>query len=200
AMPLFSVRWANGYFIRMNQLGVELSDQLNMKYGLIAVPTFSRHTTLAEGGALNKRKFTPQLGGYLNYRVAHGVGVHSSLLYGGSSDHRGLLLGVGGSLWAPVAEHHSLGLQASVTLANGSALQADFAVSPEQASAALARHDVHAGVRSTKLSAHWSWALNHKYKLDSALEWRRLHGSAAASPRVDQAGALALTGILSYSF
>ena len=200
AIPLFSVRWSNGYFIRMNEFGLQLSDQPNLGYGLVAVPTFSRRTTLSNGVVEERRQFTPELGGFINYRVAHGVSVRSNMLYGGSSDHRGLRLGFGGSFWMPVAAHHSLGLEASVSLANRSALQADFAVAPEQASARLAQHDVHSGVRSTTLGAHWSWELNHKYTLGSGLEWRQLHGSAAASPRVQQTGGLALTGILSYSF
>jgi outer membrane scaffolding protein for murein synthesis (MipA/OmpV family) len=200
ALPLFSVRWSNGYFIRMNQIGLQLSDQPGLNYGLIGVPTFSRRTSLSGDGAPGKRKFTPELGGFLDYSVAHGISVSSSLLYGGSSDHRGLRLGFGGKLSMPVAEHHSLGLEASVSLANRAALQADFAVSPEQASAALPVHDVHGGVRSSAVGAHWRWAINHKYTLSNALEWRQLRGSAAASPRVEQAGGLALTSILSYSF
>ena len=200
ALPLFSVRWSNGAFVRMNVIGLQLSDRPDLEYGLIAVPTFSRRTVLSADGVQDQRRFTPELGGYLDYSVAHGIMVSSSLLYGGSTDHRGLRLEFGGQLSMPVAEHHSLGVQASVALANRAALQADFAVSPEQASAALAEHDVHAGVRSSVLGARWTWALNHKYTLSSALQWRQLHGSAAASTRVEQAGGLALTSILSYSF
>ena len=69
-----------------------------------------------------------------------------------------------------------------------------------QVSATLPAHEVGSGLHNTSIGAHWHWDLNHKYTLASTLEWRRLHGSAAASPRVEQAGALTLTGILSYSF
>jgi outer membrane protein len=198
--PLFSVQWANGYFINMNQVGVHLSRQPNLEYGVIAVPGFARATSLPGSGAQSKRKFTPELGGFMNYRVAHGLSVNSNLLYGGSSDHRGLRLRLGGQAWLPLAEHHSVGVQAAALLANRSSLQADFAVLPEQAGPALREHAVSGGLRSTSLGGQWSWQVSHKYTLNSSLEWRRLHGSAAASPRVAQADGMALTTILIYGF
>lgn len=198
--PLFSVQWANGYFIHMNEVGIHLSRQPDLNYGVVAVPTFSRATNLPGAGAQSKRKFTPEVGGFISYRVAHGVTVNSNLLYGGSSDHRGLRLRFGAQGWLPVAEHHSIGVHATVSLANRSSLQADFAVSPEQAGGMLRAHEVSGGVRSTSLSGRWSWQVSHKYTLNSALEWRRLHGSAAASPRIDQVHGMAVTTMLLYGF
>lgn len=198
--PLFSVQWANGYFINMNQFGMHLSHHPNLEYGVVAVPTFSRATNLPGAGAQAKRKFTPELGGFMHYRLAHGMTLNSNLLYGGSSDHRGLRLGLGAQAWLPVGEHHSVGLQASMLLANRSSLQANFAVSPEQARGALHAHEVSGGVHNTALSARWSWQVSHKYTLNSSLEWRRLHGSAAASPRVAQVNGTAVTTMLIYGF
>ena len=198
--PLFSVQWSNGYFIRMNEFGVRLSDQPGLDYGLIAVPTFSRATTLPGSAEASKRRFTPEAGGFFNYRLAHGVNLNSSLLYGGSIDRRGLRMRLGTQFWLPVAEHHSVGLITSLLLANRAALQANFAVAPGQATPTLAAHDVSGGLHSTSTGVRWSWDLNQKYTLVSGVEWRRLHGSAAASPRVQQAGGVAFSTILSYGF
>ena len=198
--PIFSVQWSNGYFIRMNEFGVRLSDQPGLDYGLVAVPTFSRATNLPGSGEASKRKFTPELGGFFNYQVAHGLNLTAGLLYGGSVDHRGLRLRLGAQFWTPVAEHHSVGVTGGLVLANRSALQANFAVSPEQAPESLAAHEVSGGLHRTSLGARWLWDLNQKYTLSSGLEWRRLHGSAASSPRVEQANGVAFSTLLSYGF
>lgn len=198
--PLFSVQWANGFFVEMNEFGVRLSDQPSLDYGLVAVPTFSRATTLPVEGGRAERRFTPEVGGYLNYRLAHGMRLTSGLLYGGSIDHRGLRLRLGAQFWMPVAEHHAVGVLGSLVLANRSALQAHYAVTPAQASTALPAHDVGSAVHSTSIAAHWRWDLNQKYTLASALDWRRLHGSAAASPRVQQAGGMTMSTMIIYGF
>ncbi len=197
--PRFSVQWANGVFINMNQLGLRLSDQPDMDYGVLAVPRFSRATILP-GSAETKRSFTPEFGGYLNYRLAHGMLLTSQMLYGGSVDHRGLRIRLGGQFWWPVAEHHAGGVIALTELANRSALQANFAVAPGQATPTLRAHAVDGGVHSTVLGAHWRWDLTHKYTLASSLEWRRLHGSAASSPRVEKTKAAIAAVTLIYSF
>lgn len=198
--PYFSVQWSNGVFLKVNQLGVHLSDQPNLEYGLTAIPTFSRPTALPDERERPKRKFTPEMGGFLNYRVAHGISVTSSLLYGGGIDHRGLRMHLGAHFWMPVAEHHSLGVTTGLVLANRAALRANFAVSPEQTRGALAPHEVSGGVHSTALGGHWSWAITHKYKLGTWVEFSRLHGSAAASPRVRQAHGVTAGTTLSYGF
>lgn len=198
--PLFSVRWSNGMFVEMNEFGVHLSSQPSLDYGLVAIPTFSRATNLPGEGTRGERRFTPQVGGFLNYRLAHGINLTSGLLYGGSFDRRGLRLRFGAQFWMPVADHHSVGVLSSLMLANRSALQANFAVAPEQARIALPAHDVGAGLHSTTIGARWHWDLNHKTTLASALEWRRLHGSAAHSPRVQQPGAMTMSTMVIYSF
>lgn len=199
-VPLFSVQWSNGVFVQMNEVGVRLSKQPGLDYGLYAIPTFSRATTPPGDGARSGRKFTPEVGGFLNYRVTHGIHLTSGLLYGGSIDRRGLRLRLGAQFWMPLAEHHALGVTSNLVLANRSALQANFAVSPEQARTTLPAHDVASGMHSTSIGARWHWDLSHKYALASGLQWSRLHGSAAASPRVEQAGGVTLTSVLSYSF
>lgn len=199
-VPLFDVQWSNGVFVRMNQLGVHLSDQPNLKYGLTMVPGFSRPTSLPDQRERPKRKFTPQVGGFLNYSLAHGIGLTSGLLYGGGSDRRGLHMHMGAQFSMPVAEHHSVGVTTALVLADRSALQANFAVSPQQAHGALAAHEVSGGLHSTAITGRWRWALNHKYTLATWVEFERLHGSAAASPRVQQAHGVTAGTMLSYGF
>ena len=198
--PLFSVQWSNGLFVEMNEFGMRLSEHPSLDYGVVATPSFSRASTLPGDGTRGGRRFTPQVGGYLNYQLAHGINFSSGLMYGGSFDRRGLRLRFGAQFWMPVAEHHSLGVHGSLMLANRSALQANFAVAPEQVGPMLPAHDVGSGLHSTAIAAHWRWDLSHKYTLASALDWRRLHGSAADSARVQQAGAVTMSTMVIYGF
>ena len=185
-VPSFSVQWSNGFFVQMNEFGMRLSDDPSVDYGVLAVPGFSRANANAE------RRFTPEFGGFFNYQLAHGVGLTSALLYGGSSDHRGVRARLGAHFWMPVAEHHSVGLVSTLVLANRSALQTDYAVAHSYA--------VSGGLHSSAIGGHWRWDLNHKYTLASSLQWRRLHGSAAASPRVERANAMVAAVALHYGF
>ena len=198
--PLISAQWSNGVFMDMNSLGVHLSDRVNMQYGLLATPTISRGATIS-GSGRGKRKFTPEVGGFFNYSVAHGIGLSTGLMYGGSSDRRGLSMNLGGHLRVPLAAHHSVGLETRIRLANRSALQADFGVTAEQAGAGdIGAHEVSGGVRDVAIAAHWSWSLTHKYTLRTSVSWQRLQGSAAASPRTEQAAGVQATTILTYQF
>ncbi len=66
--------------------------------------------------------------------------------------------------------------------------------------ASLPLHAVSGGLRDTAFSASWRWEMSNKYSLSSSLEARRLHGSAASSPRMAQPGGIGLSAILTYRY
>lgn len=200
ALPLISAQFANGVFIDMNTVGMHLSESPVMPWGVQFSPTTSRVTTRSATGFESKRRFTPEVGGYLNYQVAHELFLSSGLMYGGSSDRRGLRLRFGASSWMPVAEHHSVGIDLQVRLANRSALQADFAVTDLQAGPGLPLYAVSGGVRDSGISAGWYWQLANKYSLRTMLRYDRLHGSAAASPRIERAAGVTALTVLTYRY
>ncbi len=200
AVPLISAQFANGVFIDMNTIGMHLSDSPVMPWGVQFSPTTSRVTTRTAAGFESKRRFTPEVGAYLNYQVAHELFLSSGLMYGGSSDHRGLRLRFGASSWMPVAEHHSLGIDLQVRLANRSALQADFAVTDVQAGPGIALYEVRSGVRDSGISAGWHWQMANKYSLRTMLRYERLHGSAAASPRIERTAGVTALSVLTYRY
>lgn len=200
-LPLISVQWANGYFINMNQIGVHLPPpRADIRYGLVAVPTFSRRTTLAQGQTQTRNRFTPELGGFLSYTPSKELTLSSSVLYGGSSDHRGVRMDLSAELAFPAAQHHVLGLRAAALLANRSALEAEFAVPPAEATPRFAAYEVQDGVHSVAIGANWRWHFKPKYRLATSLQWQRLQGSAAASPRTEQPSAVSVSGMLIYSY
>jgi outer membrane protein len=197
AGPLISVQWANGVFIDMNTVGYYWSRKMNMAYGPMFTPSFSR--VLLPGGAESKRRFTPTVGGFWSYQVAHGLSLNSNLMYGGSYDRRGLVMNVGVNTYLPVAAHHTIGASANVTLANRSALQANYAVTPQQAAlSGLPEYEVDGGVRKSNVGVSWRWQMSNKYALSTHLRREQLHGSAAASPRMEQDSAVRLYTLLTY--
>lgn len=195
--PLLSAHFANGVFIDMNTVGIHLSRNPEWRYGLQLTPSISSSQVLTDQGPESRRRLTPEVGGFVRYHLAHGVGLYSSLMYGGSMDHRGVRLRLGANLGMPVAEHHHLGLDAVATLANQSSLHADFSVQPEPG---VAGYDAEGGLRDTSVTASWVWQLSTKYALHTMLRWNRLHGSAARSPRIEQAGGTVALTVLSYTF
>ncbi len=199
--PLISAQWANGIFINMNVLGLHLSRTPGISYGPLISPSVSRSSEPTPGGTKAKIRFTPEVGGFFNYRVVHGMSLGSQLMYGGSSDRRGLRMDLNANFGTSVAEHHGIGLSAGVTLANRSALQADYAVTPWQASASgLSVHETKGGIQETSLTASWGWELSTKYMLRSSLQHSRLHGSAAASSRMERTDGVSIMTILTYQF
>ena len=192
--PLISVQWANGVFIDMNVIGMHLSEDPGMAYGPLFSPGTTRVDNLAQAQS-DKRarsRFTPEVGGFFHYTLSHGLGVRSQLMYGGSADRRGVRVALMPYLEYPVGEHHSLGLQGRLQLANRSALQARFAV-PGQ-------HEVSAGLRDASVGIRWRWELNTKYTLSTSVSWTKLLGSAGASPRVERAAGTTAVTILTYHY
>jgi len=197
--PLISVQWANGIFIDMNTVGMYLQRSMSMSYGPMLTPSFTRVLVPTAGGSVSKRRFTPEVGGFFNYHIAHGLNLNTNLMYGGSYDRRGLRLNLGISAYKPVAAHHSLGLSGTVSLANRSALESNYAVTPEQAAlSGLPEYSVGGGVRKSYISARWHWEISNKYSLSTSLRREQLHGSAAASPRMEKDSAVVMATLLTY--
>jgi len=197
--PLISAQWANGVFINMNKVGMHLSEQSNIQYGPLISPTRSRVTTYTPEGPQTKNRLTPEIGGFFNYGIARGLGLTSQLMYGGSSDHRGVRMHLGGHLWMPVASHHAMGIVTGVTLANRSALQADFGITPQQAGTGPT-HEVSSGLRDAAVSLNWRWEVNHKTTLHSWIAAQRLLGSAGASPRLEQRSGTSVVTMVTYRY
>lgn len=200
AVPLISAQFANGVFVNMNTIGIHLSRTANLDYGFQVSPRISRVRTKTADGWDSERKFTPEVGGFLHYGIAHGLAVHSSLRYGGSSDRRGLRLHLGASLWMPVAEHHYVGIETHSSLANRSSLQSNFGVTADQAEPGLPAYEVKSGMRDASISAAWRWHFSNKYTFTTRAAYERLLGSAAASPRIEQAGGVVVVGVLTYRY
>lgn len=190
-VPLISAQWANGVFVNMNTVGMHLSERSDMEYGPLFTPMTSRVGGNTGTDRQSKSRFTPEIGGFINYRIAHGMGISTRLMYGGSSDHRGLRWNAGAYLWTPLSAHHSVGIQSSFTLANSSSLQADFSTREYQAKG---------GMRDADVSLRWRWELNHTTTLNTWIEEQRFLGGAGRSPRLERKSGTTAAAMVTWQF
>jgi outer membrane scaffolding protein for murein synthesis (MipA/OmpV family) len=91
-----------------------------------------------------------------------------------------------------VAEHHSLGMTARMRLANRTALEESFAVPGV--------YQASGGLRDAALGANWHWEISNKYSLRTSLNYQRLLGGAAESPRVERPGNTSMVTVLTYRY
>jgi MipA family protein len=181
-VPLISAQWANGVFIDMNTIGMNLSEETALEYG----PLFS--PTVSDG---ERRRFTPELGGYVNWQVSRSLGVGAKLMGGAGQDRRGLNLSLGADLWTQVAPHHSVGVGLQTRLANGAALREDFG---------SAAYEPDSGLRDATLSLRWRWEVSRKLRMSAGISQQRYLGGAAASPRVQYKSGASLLTALTWRF
>ena len=186
--PMISVQWANGVFIHMNTVGMHLSERGDLRYGPLASYGRSR-VVLADG--TTRSRFTPELGGFVEYELSRGFGVSSRLMYGGSSDRGGVRMISSASAWTAGHNHHAFGIEGIVTLANRSSLQADFGTPVYQPNG---------GLRDVALVAHWSWELTHKSTLRAWVQEKHFLGGARSSPRLERHGGTSLVTMITWRF
>jgi|GEM_PF-3762763 len=190
-VPLVSAQWANGVFVNMNVVGIELSDQTGLRYGPLLAPTMAQSGALSDQGSAGRRRLTLEAGGYWRWQVSRGLGVGATLMGGGGGDGHGATLSLAASHWRQTAPHHNMGVELSTRLANRSALRDDFG---------SATYEPDGGPRDVALSLQWRWEVNRKLGLTTSIaQWRYL-GAAAASPRIAHAGGTSVVTMFTYRY
>lgn len=182
--PHFEARWSNGVFLNGLWLGKELSSVPHLRYGPLL--SLGRERTSPNGGSGSLR---PLVGAFWEYRVLHNLSV-KTFGYRMAGNRGGGLLDLQVASLNGMAPHHLLGLAAGLRLADRRYLQAHFG----------AGEDASGGVRDAYLRGAWQWELSRKYTASAALEYKRLEGSAAASPWTARRGSLASFVMLSYRY
>ena len=182
--PYFEARWSNGVFIEGLWLGRQLSNTPHLRYGPLL--TLGRERTPRPG---KDTRLMPVAGAFLSYQLLHNLtlaahGHHMAGSRGGS------LLDVRLASHNSVAPHHSIGVAAGLRAADRRYLETRFGAAPGAS----------AGVRDAYLAGRWYWELNPKYTAIARLEYRRLHGSAAAAPQVARRSSLANSLMLIYRY
>lgn len=182
--PHFEGRWSNGVFLNGLWLGRQFSSVPHLRYGpLLSV---GRERVSSNGGS---GRLKPLVGAFWEYQVLHNLSV-KTYGYRMAGDRGGGLLDLQLASVNGVAPHQTLGLAAGLRLADRRYLQAHLG----------AGEDASGGVKDAYIRGFWRWELSPKYSAGMGLEYKRLEGSAAASPLAARRNSLASFVMLSYRY
>lgn len=195
-MPSISAQWSNGIFAAPGQVGMQLSQDPMLRFGaLLTYGTRSRRADDKE----DKLRFGIETGAFAHFQLAHNIGFHSNLLYGGGDDRKGVRMNLGGNYGLRLSSHQSLNAGLGMNLVNHGYMQSYFGISPAQAARSGRRaYRAGAGVKDIYLSLRWNVDLSTKYALSSGVSVSRLMGSAADSPLTESPHNAALFTVLTY--
>lgn len=182
--PYFEARWSNGVFMEGLWLGRQLSNTPHLRYGPLL--TLGRERTPRPG---KDTRLLPLVGAFLSYQLLHNLtlGAHGHHMPGSRG---GSVLDVRLTSQNGVAPHHSTGVAAGLRVADRRYLETYSGAAPGAS----------AGVKDAYIAGRWYWELNPKYTAIAGLEYKRLHGSAAAGPRVAKRSSLANSLMLVYRY
>ncbi len=202
ALPSVSVQWSNGVFLDNNELGMNFSPQGNVRFGPVFIPEFSTVRTQQGANApKDKLQFTPEVGAFYHYRLAHNMGLSTNVMFGAGSEHNGILANLSAHISTPLAAHHSIGLSTGMTLANQNYMQAQFGLTQQQVSNShLSPYSAAGGLKSLSVSGNWEWEISNKFTLSSGVGLKRLCGSAVDSPLIDKRNDVIVYSSLSYHY
>ncbi|WP_332847802.1 MipA/OmpV family protein [Massilia sp. S19_KUP03_FR1] len=162
-------------------------------------------TVLALGNRLNglpaiARRL--QGGGFANVYLAPALRLTSRALYGAGNDHRGATFQVGiQALNLAPLPHHSLTVEAEVSMANRYYNQAFFGIDNEQSvSSGHPLYQAQGGWRDARIGARWNWTLTPSWLLVSGLDVTRQLGTTRTSPLVTRNTGVSVSTALALRF
>lgn len=162
-------------------------------------------TVLASGNRLNglpgiARRL--QGGGFANVYLAPALRLTSRALYGAGNDHRGATFQVGiQALNMAPFPHHSLTLEAEMTMANRHYNQAFFGIDNDQSvSSGHPLYQAQGGWRDARIGARWNWTLTPSWMLVSGLDATRQLGTTRTSPLVTRTTGVSVATALALRF
>jgi outer membrane protein len=143
-----------------------------------------------------------QLGGFLNHYLARQVRLTSSVLYGAGNARNGGYLKLGVQRIAgELVPHHSVSVEAGLTVANRNYNQAFFGVSRSEAERSGNRkYALAGGLKDAHVGARWNWALSPAWLLTSGVQATRLLGNPTDSPLVERSANLTVSSAIARRF
>ncbi len=199
ALPQFDFRWSNGIFLSATEgLGYQARSG-PIAYGVqLTVDRGRREHDAADLRGLGDVPARPELGAFVQWPVAPGTVVSSSLRYGSGSDRRGLAWRLAATRTWPLATDWTALAGIGATWANRHQLQSYFGVTPAQAGASGLRPLTPAdGLKDIGLSGGVQYRWTGRHRLGLGLQLTSLQGDAARSPLVRQRTAAG--GMLSWT-
>lgn len=227
-LPVLQVQWSNGVFISGMSAGMHLSDSPTLEFGPLlnvhphrdesgighivdslqtsTVPSvipvsqrFQRDNRLA---GMQDVRTRVEGGAFFNYYLAPEWRLTSSLLFGSGNDRDGARMELGVQRLAfQVAPHHTVSLNANVTVVNADYHRAYFGVSPlESWRSANPVYRPGGGLKDVRVGARWNWALSPTWMLTTNVQATRLIGAARHSPLVERPSNVTVSAAFAYRF
>jgi outer membrane protein len=197
-LPSASVLWSNGVFLSPGEVGMQLSEDPSLRYGpLLSYGIKSRRADDAD----DKSRLGIEAGAFMRYRLAHNMGLYSSLMYGGGDNNDGVRFNLGASFTQQLSTHQSLSLSVGANLADSNYMQSYFGVNSAQAVRGQRReYSAGAGIKNSYVSLNWNVQLSNKFALSTGASMSRLGDKAANSPLVEKRSSTFIWTSLSYHY
>lgn len=228
-LPVLQVQWSNGIFISGMTAGMHLSNRPTMEYGpLVAVhpnrdesgaghlvdgvgttssPSLLPVTErLTRGGnrlaGMQDVRTRIEGGAFFNYYLAPEWRLTSSVLVGSGNDRDGARLELGVQRLAfEVAPHHTVALNAGVTIVNADYNRAYFGVNEADAwTSGNPMYRPGGGIKDVRVGARWNWALSPGWMLTTNVQATRLVGNVRNSPLVERPTNVTVSTAFAYRF
>lgn len=227
-LPAVQFAWSNGAFVSGANLGWHLSESPTVEFGPLLtwqprrrsdgdgrnvgvittsimpdVVSFRLRARRSYGLAgLDDIPARAMVGAFFNYYLTPDWRLTNSLLAGAGIDRDGVQWRLGlQRIGVDLGNHHSLGFNAGLVLANRAYNQAYSGISAEEsARSAYAPYQAGTAFRSVRLGVRWNWDLSSAWLLTSGLEASRLLDVAANSPLTLRPGGITASTVLAYRF
>ncbi len=183
--PNISASWRDTIFFKGKTLGANLIRQKKLKAGLLLSKSSGRNqdsNDKLEG--LGDVDGSVEAGGFMNYRMKpfrFRVEVRQDI----GSGHEGALVIMSAGTKLPI-EKPLVSLELSTTWASDDYMASFFGIDAQQSlDSGLKRYHADAGIKDVKISLTSGYAITNRWRIGSAIEYKRLVGDAADSPIVD---------------
>lgn len=227
-LPVLQVQWSNGVFISGMSAGMHLSDSPTLEFGPMlnvhpnrdesgvghivdslqtsnvpsVIPASQRF--LRDNRLIGMRDVHTRVegGAFFNYYLAPEWRLTSSLLFGSGNDRDGARMELGVQRLAfQVAPHHTVSLNANVTVVDADYNRAYFGVSPlESSRSANPVYRPGGGLKDVRVGARWNWAMSPTWMLTTNVQATRLVGAARHSPLVERPSNVTVSAAFAYRF
>jgi len=227
-LPVLQVQWSNGVFISGMSAGMHLSDSPTLEFGPMlnvhpnrdesgvghivdslqtsnvpsVIPASQRF--LRDNRLIGMRDVHTRVegGAFFNYYLAPEWRLTSSLLFGSGNDRDGARMELGVQRLAfQVAPHHTVSLNANVTVVDADYNRAYFGVSPlESSRSANPVYRPGGGLKDGRVGARWNWAMSPTWMLTTNVQATRLVGAARHSPLVERPSNVTVSAAFAYRF
>lgn len=202
-VPVIDYQWANGWFAGVtNGIGFNFSNTPGVQYGFRVTADFGRDEGRADVlRGMGDIDPTGEAGAFLNYALAGGWLLTSSVRYGSGNDNKGLVTDLGAGYSSRFASRWRLGAGTTITFTNAHYTQSHFGVTNAQSvTSGYPAYAPGAGARDVRANLTLTYAIDQRASVTTVLSMSRLLGDAADSPLARKHDSTSAVVAFAYAF